>query len=738
MRTVFVLIAFIYISNGAKFSIIENGFYHQKDFKMKYKHNIIYSALLATFTLPAFSQSLSELDEVNVIAELEKFKASDKLKDVVNLSLLGKQLAFTSGINVVNYDEKILADQNARNLVDAIAKTDPSVMNFGGETNTLSGVYVRGLQLDTRQMSLNGLSGLYSSYNTPVAGVASAQLIKGASTAVVGMDPEGSSGASVNIETKRATDKPINKIGFGWIGSSRLEETFDFGRRFGEKGEWGIRLNGKYRDGETKRTNYDERNKEFAVGADYRGEKLRLGLDYMYTKRATHGGRARVQDIQNFTYTLPSAPEGSTNLNPRWIGQTTEDQTVLGTFEYDLADNLMLSGGIGHMESEYSGAFGQITRLASDGTFSINGIRGFRFKSRTTSGNLKLQGNFETGSISHNWSLAFDSVTRQRSHKQSAKTNYSITAGSIYQPQFARLSSTADLSANTQATETKLQAHSLALADTLGFVEDKIRLTLGGRLQWIKQKNYLAQTAIHKSRFSPMVTLAYVPHPNLVVYGNYLQDLEPGNTDPDTGEMMSPRVTEQIELGLRQNWSETLTTTFSVYELSRPGIVRSTGKEQGEERNRGIEFNLYASLLDKTLRPSFGIAYNQGKVFDYPTYAGEIVSGVQVTNPRIIAKAAIEWDMPFVSGLTLNAAAQYYGKSYQDTKANYRLPSYTTVDFGAKYIYKINSNQDLTFRAGVENAFNKHYWQIQRGQYDRSFAVLGMPRTYWANMEYSF
>lgn len=123
-------------------------------------------------------------------------------------------------------------------------KIDSSVMNFGGETNTLSGIYVRGLQLDARQITVNGLPGLYSTYNSPTAAVSSAQLIKGASTAVAGMDPEGAAGSSLNVETKRATDEAINKIGLGWYSNTRLQESFDFGRRFGENKEWGVRLMG--------------------------------------------------------------------------------------------------------------------------------------------------------------------------------------------------------------------------------------------------------------------------------------------------------------------------------------------------------------------------------------------------------------------------------------------------------------------------------------------------------------
>ena len=37
-----------------------------------------------------------------------------------------------------------------------------------------------------------------------------------------------------------------------------------------------------------------------------------------------------------------------------------------------------------------------------------------------------------------------------------------------------------------------------------------------------------------------------------------------------------------------------------------------------------------------------------------------------------------------------------------------------------------------------ENLLNKKYWQVQRGLYDRSFAVVGLPRTYWLKLNYAF
>ena len=60
-----------------------------------------------------------------------------------------------------------------------------------------------------------------------------------------------------------------------------------------------MRANGKLRHGDTPRHGYSEDNKEFALNADYRGEKLRVAFDSIYAKRKTNGGRARMQDIQN-------------------------------------------------------------------------------------------------------------------------------------------------------------------------------------------------------------------------------------------------------------------------------------------------------------------------------------------------------------------------------------------------------------------------------------------------------
>ena len=704
--------------------------------------------------------------------------ASDgDMRDRVNLSLLGRANAFTAPISVVNYDEKMLNNKQARTLTDAIASTDASVMAFGGESNTLTGLYFRGFQLDARQFSVNGLAGMYGTQGTANVHVGSAQLIKGASTAVTGMDPEGAVSGALNIETKKASDEGNRKVGLAWFNDSRVQTTADIGQRFGENKQFGIRANAKLRHGDTPRDGYKEDDKEFAFNADYRGEKLRIAFDSVYAKRKTHGGRARMQDIQNAAGKLYGAPDGKTNLLPAWNWQNTVGQTNMLTFEYDTDHSFQITGGIGYNKARYYGTLISPT-VCRTATATCNTATQYTTGTarltdqyfRTLSMNLSVRGEFYTGPVSHNWSTAFDRIIRQRATYRGTAAGRSTAtiypergniAGQLeaFKPDYPN---TWENSANLDA---RIKVNSLALSDTLGFLDNSLRLTVGGRFQHVEYTDKKANETGKSHRFSPMLMAAWLPSPDLVVYGNYMQDLEPADikTDDDGNTTMAkPRVSRQFELGVRKNWGDVV-TTLSLFQIKRPGYWRgqtnangrltygnksdfakykakggAAGDEQGTERNRGIEFNVYGNLLNKTLRPSFGLMYLRADLKNYPNSRDMLINGVQVASPRVIAKAGIEWDTPFVQGLTLNANVQYYGKSYQDTQKKYAFPSYTLVDVGARYAKKFGERNTLTVSGAVENVFNKNYWQVQRGQYDRSFAVVGMPRTFWLKADYSF
>ena len=264
--------------------------------------------------------------------------------------------------------------------------------------------------------------------------------------------------------------------------------------------------------------------------------------------------------------------------------------------------------------------------------------------------NLSARGEFETGPVTHNWSTAFDRIIRQRATVRglaAGKSRVEVDANGNIENQLASFvpnyATGWEGSANLDAN---IKVNSLALSDTLGFADNKYRLTLGGRFQAVEYTDKKEGKSGDSKRFSPMLMAAWVPQPDLVVYGNYMEDLEPADikTD-DSGEttMSKPRVSRQFEVGVRKNWGN-FVTTLNAFQIKRPGYWRgqtttdpktkkttltygddsdfarykaqggAAGDEQGMERNRGIEFNTYANLLNNTLRPSFGLMYLQSTV----------------------------------------------------------------------------------------------------------------------------
>lgn len=525
---------------------------------------------------------------------------------------MGKANAFTAPITVVNYDEQALNNTEARTLVDAVAKKDASVWQFGGESNTLTGLYFRGYQLDSRQFSVNGLAGMYGTQGTASVQVGSAQLIKGASTAVNGMDPEGAVSGSVNIETKKAADEGNRKIGLGWFSNNRAQGTFDLGQRFGENKAFGVRANGKLRHGDTPRHGYSEDNKEFAVNADYRGETLRVAFDSIYAKRKTNGGRARMQDIQNAGGRLFGAPDGKTNLLPSWNWQNTAGQTNMLTFEWDAFDNAQITGGIGYNKARYYGtlisptvclnatstctdmqntnASGKVTARNYDYNTGTARLTDQYF--RTLSMNLSARGEFETGPVTHNWSTAFDRVIRQRktiNGSGNGNSKIEVKANENIANQLASFKADYPNSwAKTANLDANIKVNSLALSDTLGFVDNKYRLTLGGRFQAVEYTDKKKSQSGDAKRFSPMLMAAWVSQPDLVVYGNYMEDLERADikTD-DSGEttMAKPRVSRQFEVGVRKNWGN-FVTTLNAFQIKRPGYWRGQTTTNAKTRKK--------------------------------------------------------------------------------------------------------------------------------------------------------
>ena len=212
-----------------------------------------------------------------------------------------------------------------------------------------------------------------------------------------------------------------------------------------------------------------------------------------------------------------------------------------------------------------------------------------------------------------------------------------------------------------------------------------------------------------------------------------MQDFQAGDIaeagSENEGEILPPYKTKQYEIGIKKDLGN-FATTAALYQIETPTLAYTKNgyyAPHGKAKFRGLEVNTYAKLLNEKLRAGVGFNVQRGK---YENQENPLENGKQtVATPKIIAKAAVEYDL--LENLTLKAGAQHYGSVYQDRVNNYKIPSYTLIDAGLSYKSKV-ADKDLKINLGVDNLFNKNYWATHNSrQSTRGFAVLGMPRTVW-------
>ena len=73
-----------------------------------------------------------------------------------------------------------------------------------------------------------------------------------------------------------------------------------------------------------------------------------------------------------------------------------------------------------------------------------------------------------------------------------------------------------------------------------------------------------------------------------------------------------------------------------------------------------------------------------------------------------------EWDVPYVSGLNLNARVLYTSTQFADGANTKEVPSWTRLDLGANYAMRI-LDRAVTLRARISNVADRNYWASSGG-----------------------
>jgi iron complex outermembrane receptor protein len=649
------------------------------------------------------------------------------------LGMLGNRSVMDAPFNVTNYTSKLIEDQQAGTVLDVL-RNEPSVRD-GKPAGGLStdGFWIRGFHVFTQEVAFDGLYGMMPYWNSiPTEFAERVEVLKGPSALLYGMSPNSAVGGTVNIVPKRAGDVPLTRLTFGMESDTILRTHLDVGRRFGANNEWGLRFNGSlgggdgYIDGQKKQENTG------ALALDFRGERLRLTLDAYRVQQKFHGAGALLAYPGAGLTSMPTAPSGRTNILPGNPGSTETTEAAIVGGEYDFNDHWTGYAKLGAQHSTMQGIILSSLTLGANGD-GLAAIVSYPTDIKTQSAETGLRGRFQTGPISHALALSASYLHRDN---WTGVANAPDQLTNIYAP-VANLSWPVAPTRNVPKTaETSLGG--VSLADTLGFFDDRILLTLGVRQQNVKATNFNASTGAVSSSYdasawSPMAGLVVKPTDNLSLYANYVQGLSQGTTVgsayQNAGEVFPPYKTQQVEAGAKLQ-TGTFTNTLSVFQITRPSTTNDTStvplptlRLNGEQRNRGIEWTIFGELTPG-LRILGGVTYTQGLL---TKTQGDQYNGNQA--PGAVpwaANMALDWDVSGVPGLALSGRVVYTGRQYVNNANSLTIPSWTRLDLGVRYATKL-AGKNVMFRANVDNVFDKNYWQ---GVSNLGGIYLGAPRTY--------
>ncbi|MEH6565952.1 MAG: TonB-dependent receptor [Halopseudomonas sp.] len=646
------------------------------------------------------------------------------------VGVLGNQDYMETPFTTTSYTQTLIQDQQAASIGDVLLN-DPAVRVARGFGNFQQVYMVRGLPIFSDDIAYNGLYGLLPRQYMGTEFVERVEVLRGANAFLNGAAPGGSGlGGAINIVPKRAPNEALNEVTAGVRSGGQAYAAGDFARRFADD-RIGLRLNMARRDGDTAVDGESSELSLLALGADYRGDKLRVSADLGYQKHEIDAGQPNITIAAGVP--VVSAPDADESVAQSWTYSDAEDTFGTLRAEYDFNDALMGWVAAGVRESEEMNSFANPTVNNTAGDFSAYRFDTAREDSVVT-GETGLRFGFDTWAIGHSVSASASA------YEMKSRAAYMFTGsitGNIYD--FNQAPKPADVptvgSFSDPETTLRIRTHSLALADTLSFMDSRLLVTLGARHQTIAQKDYdyvtgAEQSSYEESAVTPIAGVVYRINPELSAYANYIEGLVKGDVVSEfsgstpianAGEALDPYITRQAELGLKYDGGR-VGGSLGVFRSrkSEAGLDVATNIYGviGKQTNRGLEFNAFGQATnDLTVLGGFSLLDT------------ELEGNEGIGAPELQANLGLDYLVPGVDGLALDGRMIYTSEQYIDADNSREIPSWMRFDLGARYSMLINDAQELTVRARVENVANRDYWASAGGYPGAGYLTVGAPRT---------
>jgi len=701
------------------------------------------SLLCAAFAGPALAWQSDETQVDAVIVtgsqvRLPPAYAGGQVAKGARVGLLGALDTMDTPFGITSYTEALVRNQQARSIADVL-QNDPTVRVSKGFGNFQELYIVRGFPVYSDDMTYNGLYGVLPRQFVAAELVERGDVFRGANAFLNGAAPGGSGvGGAFNLMPKRAPGKSLTRFTAGWDGGGQVYGSADVARRFGENEAYGARLNLSLRDGETAVDGEERTLKVVGLGLDRRGDRARFSADLGWQDHHIDAPRPTVTP----TGAIPRAPDAGKNFAQPWT--YTDERQLFGATrgEFDLTDTVSAWAAVG-------GRKGKEDNILANPTAQANGaLSAYRFdnirKDTVISADAGFRAKFDTGVVGHAIVASAASVSL-KSKNAYAFSNFAGFSSNLYRPIVAAAPNpdffVGGSKSDPNVTE-RAKNRSIAVADTLSFLDGKLLLTAGLRYQDVQTRSYDYNTGARNAAYdghatTPALAGVFKPSDKISLYANYAEGLAPGKTAPaqvngvvvaNSGEILSPFRSKQTEVGAKYD-AGAFGGAVSIFRTTQPSEFFDTASRRytdgGEQENKGVELTVYGRLAEG-LRLLGGATWLDAKV--NRSLAAGLAGKSAIGVPEFQTNLNVEWDVTGAPGLTVEGRMTRTGAQPANAANTVTLDAWTRFDAGARYTFEAGGRA-VTLRARVENLAGKDHWVAVGGYPGANYLTLGAPRT---------
>lgn len=664
--------------------------------------------------------SRQQLQEVIVKTNVRSYKTNTVSS---SLRLTTPIIEMPQNVQVVT--GKALTDQQVISMSDGLVRNVSGTVRMEHWADLYTNISSRGSQIQAFRNGMNVVNSFWGPLTEDMSFVDHIEFVKGpAGFMLANGDPSG----LYNVVTKKPTGQTKGEASFT-LGSFDLYRTaLDLDGKLSKDGRLLYRFNTSAQNKKSFRANEFNNRYVIAPVVSYQlDDKTLLTAEYtLQSARMSDLGSYYVFSTDGFA-TLPR----NFTANPAGLAPTTiTDHSVFLNLKHQFNSDWKLTTQLAYFNYRQKGTSSWPAVVNPDGTL-IRSASSWDAKSMMTMGQVFLNGDVQTGAVHHRILGGID-ISNKEYFADWDQYHDLDTVGAEFDTRnpyygvpvngYPHFDYSTPLEERATAIGGTMDQRytGLYVQDELGFLDNRLRITLAGRYTNVSQAEWGGPAASAK-RFTPRAGLSFSINKQTAIYALYDQAFIPQNGKLSSGGKVQPITGNNLEAGIKRDWAGgKWNSTLAIYRIIKnneltadPNSPPTSGLSIvfGQKRSQGIEFDLRGTIINGlNLVANYALTDSKiSEVADGITdrKVGDIVPGYAKHTANAWLSYRVQEGV--LKGAGISGGFTYYAgrETYWDPSPdpNNVLPNYFKLDAGLFW-----EKDKVNITANVFNVLNKYLY----------------------------